>query len=96
MLALEMRHTQIFMNKPVYFGLSILELIQIVMYQFLYDYVKPKYGGKAKLCYMDTDSFIFHAKPDDTYKDIAKDVKTMFDTSNYGLNRSLSKQINKM
>ena len=51
------------------------------MYQFLYDYVKPKYGGKAKLCYMDKYSFIFHAKTDDIYKDIAKDVKTRFDTS---------------
>ena len=46
------------MNKPVSLGLSILELNEILMYRFWYDYVKPKYGGKAKLCYMDTDSFI--------------------------------------
>ena len=47
-----------FLNKPVYLGVSILELSKILMYEFWYDYVKPKYGKKATLCYMDTDSFI--------------------------------------
>ena len=42
------------MNKPVYLGLSILELSEILMYEFWYNYVKPNYGKKAKLCYMDT------------------------------------------
>ena len=55
------------------------------MYQFWYDYVKPKYGKKAKLCYMDTDSFIVYVKTDGIYKDIAKDVEARFDTSNYVL-----------
>ena len=73
------------MNKPVYLGLSILDLSITVMYEFWYDYVKPKYGEKAKLCYMDTDSFIVHVKTDDIYKDIAEDVQTKFDTSNYEL-----------
>ena len=50
------------MNKPVHLGLSILELSKILMYEFWYDYVKPKYGEKAKLCYMDTDSFIVYIK----------------------------------
>ena len=40
------------MNKPVYLGLSILELSKILMYEFWYDYVKPRHGKKAKLCYM--------------------------------------------
>ena len=71
------------MNKPVHLGLSILELSKILMYEFWYDYVKPKYGEKAKLCYMDTDSFIVYIKTDDIYKDIAEDVKTSFDTSSY-------------
>ena len=63
------------MNKPVYLGLSILELSKILMYEFWYDYVKPKYGKKAKLCHMDTDSFIVHIKTDNIYKDIAEDVE---------------------
>ena len=58
LLAVEMRKTQILMNEPVYIGLSILEFSKIVMHEFWYDYVKPKYGEKSKLCYMDTDSCI--------------------------------------
>ena len=50
------------MNKPVYLGLSILELSRILMFEFWYDYVKPKCGRKAKLCYMDTGSFIVYIK----------------------------------
>ena len=45
------------------------------MYEFWYDYLKPKYGETVKLCYMDTDSFTVHVKADDIYKDIAKDVE---------------------
>ena len=63
LLAIEMKKTEICMNKPVYLGLSILELSKILMHEFWYDYVKPKYGENAKLCYMDTDdSFIVHVK----------------------------------
>ena len=51
------------MNKPVYLGLSVLELSKILMYEFWYDYVKPKSDEKRKLCYMDTDSFIVYIKP---------------------------------
>ena len=79
------------MNKPVYVGLSILELSQIVMYEFWYDYVKPKYGENAKLCYMGTDSFIVYIKTEGIYADISKDVKARFDTSNYELERPLPK-----
>ena len=70
------------MNKHVYLGLSILELSKILMYEFWYDYVKPKYGEKAKLCYMDTDSSIVYIKTN-IYKDTAEDVETRFDISNY-------------
>ena len=65
------------------------------MYEFWYDYTKPKHGEKAKLCYMDTDSFIAHIKTNDIYKDIAEDVETKFDTSNYELDRPLPKRENK-
>ena len=58
--AIEMKKTQITMNKPVYLGLSILDLSKTVMYEFRYDYVKPNYGENAKFCYMDRDSFIVH------------------------------------
>ena len=64
------------MNESVCLGLSILELSKILMYEFWYDYVKPKYGEKVKLCYMDTDSLIVYIKTDDMYKDIAEDVET--------------------
>ena len=79
------------MNKPIYLGLSILDLSKAVMYEFWYDYVKPKYDEKAKLCYMDTDSFIVHVKTKDIYKDIAEDVEKIFDTSNVEINRPLPK-----
>ena len=81
LLPIEMGKTQILMNKPVYLGLSILDLSKTVMNEFWYDYVKPKYGENAKLCYMDTHSFIAHVKRNDIYKDIAEDVETRFDTS---------------
>ena len=57
-----MRKTQITMNKPVYLGLSILDLSETVMCGFWYDYIKPQYGEKAKFCFMETDSFIIHYK----------------------------------
>ena len=75
-----MKKTEILMNKPVYLRLSILELSKILMYEFWYDYVKPKHGKKAKLCYMDTGSFVVHSKRDDIYKDISEYVETSFDT----------------
>ena len=58
LLAINMRKIEISMKKPVCLGLSILELCKILMCGFWYDYVKPKYHKKVKLCYMDTDSFI--------------------------------------
>ena len=73
----------------------MLELSKILMYECWYDYVIPKYDEKAKLCYMDTDSFIVYMKTDDIYKGIAEDVETRFDTSNYELDRPFPKGKNK-
>ena len=95
LLAIEMKKTQILMNKPDYIELSILDLTKTVLYEFWYDYLKPKYGENVKLCYMDTDSFIVYAKTDDTNKDITKDVETSFDTSNFERERLLPKGKNK-
>ena len=83
------------MNKPVYLGLSILDLSKTVMYEFWYDYLKPKYGENLKICYMDTNSFIAHVETDDIYKDIAEDVEKRFNTSNYEIDRPLPKGKNK-
>ena len=66
-----------------------------VMYEFWYDYMKPKDGEEAKFCYMDTDSFIVYIKPEDIYPDITRDVRTRFNTSNYKLDRPLPKIKNK-
>ena len=71
------------MNKPVYIGMSILDISKTLMYDFWYDYVKPKYQDKAKLCYMDTDSFVINIFTEDFFEDINNDVERWFDTSNY-------------
>ena len=92
---IEMKQTKVKMNKPFYLGLSILEISKILMYEFWYDYMKPKYGNDVKLCYMDTDSFIMNIKTNDFYEDIANDVKNRFDTSNYEVNRPLPMGNNK-
>ena len=95
LLVIEMKKTKVKMNKPVYLVFSILEISKILMYEFWYDYMKPKYGDNVKLCYMDTDSFIMHIKTEDFYKDIADDVEKRFDISNYEVNRPLPKGKNK-
>ena len=69
------------MNELVYLVLSIIELSKIVIHKFWYDYVKPKYRQKTKLCFMDTDSFIVYIKAEDIYSHIANNVETRFDTS---------------
>ena len=86
---IEMKKTKVKMNKPIYLGLSILEVSKTLMYEFWYDYMKPKYNDNVKLCYMDTDSFILNIKTNYFYEDIASDVENSFDTSNYEVNRPL-------
>ena len=81
--AIEMKKTKVKMTKPIYLGMSILNVSKTLMYEFWYDYIKPKYQDKAKLCDMDTDSFTIHIKTKDFYEDIANDVENWFGTSNY-------------
>ena len=82
LMAIEMKKTKVKTNKPIYLGMSILDIIKTLMYWFWYDYIKIKYQDRAKLCYMDTDSFAIHSKTEDFYKDIANDVEKWFDISN--------------
>ena len=97
LIGCEMGKMCIVMNKPVYIGQAILDLSKIVMYEFHYDYMKPKYDNNLQLCYMDTDSLIYDIKTEDFYKDIADDVHARFDMSNYDKkdNRPLSIGVNK-
>ena len=87
-----MKKTKVKINKPIYLGLSILEISKILMYEFWYDYIKQKYNDNVKLCYMDTDSFIMDIKTNDFHKDIATDVENRFDTSNYEVNRPFQQE----
>ena len=84
LMGCEMGKIKVVMNKPVYLSQAILDLSKIVMYEFHYDYLVPKYGlEKLKLCYMDMDSLVYDIKTGDFYEDIANDVEARFDTSGY-------------
>ena len=96
LMGCEMGKIKVVMNKPVYLGQAILDLSKIVMYEFHYDYMVPKYGlEKLKLCYMDTDSLLYDIKTEDFYEDIMDDIPARFDTSGYCPNRPLPVGLNK-
>ena len=86
LIAVHMKKTELTMDKPIYLGMCILDLSKTIMYDFHYNYIKPKYGNKAKLLFTDTDSLMYEIETEDFYKDISHDVKDRFDTSNYPLN----------
>ena len=86
LVSVHMKKTSLTMNKPVYLGMSILDLSKTLMFDFHYKYIKPKYGKKAKLLFTDTDSLLYEIETEDFYKDISKDVKDRFDTSDYPKN----------
>ena len=94
LLAIEINKTKVKINRPLYLGLSILEINKTLMHGFLYDYIKPKHQDNVKLCYM-TDRFIIHIKTEDVYEDIADDVEKRFYASNYEVNRLLPTGQNK-
>ena len=83
LVSVHMKKTSLTMNKPVYLGTCILDLSKTIMYDFHYNYIKPKYGEKAKLLFTDTDSLMYEIETEDFYKDISGDVKDRFDTSDY-------------
>ena len=83
LMAMEMKKTKLKLTKPRYLGMSILDIEKTLMYEFWYDYIRPKYGDRAKLCYTDTDSFVIHIITEDFFEDISGDAERWFDTSNY-------------
>ena len=89
------KNKKVKMKKPVYLGLSVSEISKTLMYEFWYDYIKPKYQYNAKLCYMDAESFIIHIRTEDVYEYIADDVEKKFSTSNYEISRPLPTGKNK-
>ena len=93
LLAIEMKKAKVKMNKPVYLGVSILDISKTLMYEFWYDYIKPKYNSKAKLCYMDTDSVVINIFTEDFFEDSKNDVERWFDISNYNKNDKTQLQI---
>ena len=83
LVAIHMKKTKLVFNKPVYLRMCILYLSKAIMYNFHYNYIKRKYGDKAKLLFTDTDSLMYEIQTKDFYKDISADVKHRFDTSDY-------------
>ena len=81
-----MKKTKLYFNKPVYLGMSILDLSKSFMYNFHYNYIKTKYGDNAKLLFTDTDSLAYEMKTKDFYKDINTDIEERFDTRDYPTN----------
>ena len=83
LVAIHMKKTKLYFNKPVYLGMCILDSSKTLMYEFHYNYIKKKYGDKVKLLFTDTDSLMYEIQTEDFYKDISADVKHRFDTSDY-------------
>ena len=75
LMAIETKKIKVKMNKSVYLGMSILDISKTLMYEFWYDYIKPEYKDNAKLCYMDTDSFVIHIKTEDFMKTLLMMLK---------------------
>ena len=97
LVSVHMKKTSLTMIKPVYLGMCILDLSKTIMFDFHYNYIKSKYGEKAKLLFSDTDSLMYEIQTEDFYKDISGDVKDRFDTSDYPENHpsGISTGINK-
>ena len=83
LVAIHMKKTKVYFNKPIYVRQAILDLSKALMFDFHYNYIKKKYGEKAELLMTDTDSLMYLVQTDDVYNDIKKDVKKKFDTSNF-------------
>ncbi|XP_065642822.1 uncharacterized protein LOC136074432 [Hydra vulgaris] len=83
LIAIHMKRTKLMYNKPIYLGMSILELSKTLMYEFHYDYIKNKYADRAKLLFTDTDSLTYEIKTEDFYSNISKDIESKFESSEF-------------
>ena len=83
LVAVHMKKTEVYFNKPVYVGQAILDLSKTLMFDFHYNYIRDKYNDRAELLFTDTDSLLYLIHTDDFYKDISLDIETKFDTSDY-------------
>ena len=83
LIAVHMKKTEVYFNKPVYVGQAILDLSKTLMFDFHYNYIKKKYRDKAELMFTDTDSLLYQIHTDDFYRDISNDILEKFDTSDY-------------
>ena len=92
LLAIEMRKTRIYMDKPIMVGQAILDKSKELMYHFYYDYLKPKYKEDVKLMYMDRDSFVLEIETCDFFEHTKDDLKEWFDTSGYDKNMILPQE----
>ena len=81
LIAIHMQKTEIYFDKPICVGQAVLDLSKTFMFDFHYNYIKPKYGKKAELLFTDTDSLMYEIDTEDFYKDIKKDIKKRYDTS---------------
>ena len=83
LIAVHMKKTEVYFSKPIYVGQAIMDLSKTLMFDFHYDYIRDKYNNAAELLFTDTDSLLYLIHTDDFYKDISRDIKTKFDTSDY-------------
>ena len=86
LMAVKMKQTKAKLTKPIYLGISILGIGKTLMYKFWYNYIKPEYEDRAKLCCTDTGNFVIYIKIEDVFQDISNDVERWFGTSNYDEN----------
>ena len=83
LVAVHMKKTEVYFNKPIYVSEAILDLSKTLMFDFHYNYIKEKCGDRAELLFTDTDSLMYEISTEDFHNDIRKDVKRKFDTSDY-------------